>query len=128
MRLRKNCALLIKKMSVHDSFNILEQIKIINEIETCFREFINFWYSLNLCHWQHCSEIYLTQCRQCFRSSQFHFFTTFSKSFTSKIIVFHSVLVAYAILVPTLYRNHRKTRLHDFRQHWTNEWKFYLFR
>ena len=43
LRLRKICDLL---MSVHENFNMLEQVKIINE--TGFQVFINFCYSLNL--------------------------------------------------------------------------------
>ena len=45
LRLGKICDLL---MSVHDNFNMLEQVKIINKIETGFQVFINFCYSLNL--------------------------------------------------------------------------------
>ena len=37
------------------------------------------------------------------------------------------MLAAYAILVPTLYRNHR-TRLHGFQQHCMADWRFYFFK
>ena len=40
---------------------------------------------------------------------------SFRKEAKIQFYVFHSILVAYAILVPTLYGN-RETRLHGFRQ------------
>ena len=42
-------------------------------------------------------------------------------------VLLHSMLAAYGILVPTLYRN-CGTRLHGFRQHCLAGWKFYFFR
>ena len=47
-------------------------------------------------------------------------------TFTKYIMLFHSMLIAYAILVPTLYRN-CESRLHGFRQHCMACWKFYFF-
>ena len=48
-------------------------------------------------------------------------------TFLKPLALFHSMLVAYAILVPTLCRNHR-TRLHGFQQHCMADWRFYFFR
>ena len=47
-------------------------------------------------------------------------------NYIKRVKVFHSMLAAYAILVPTLYGN-RKTRFHGLRQHGMAGWKFYLF-
>ena len=51
----------------------------------------------------------------------------FFKRATIQMLLFHSMLSAYAILVQTLYGN-RKTKFHWFRQYCIAGWKFYLLR
>ena len=51
----------------------------------------------------------------------------FTHRFRRLRLVFHSMLVAYAIFVRTLYGN-RRSRLHGFWQHCMVGWRFYFFR
>ena len=51
----------------------------------------------------------------------------FLRSLDVILLLFHSILAAYAILVPTLYGN-CETKLYGFRQHCMADWKWCLFR